>query len=606
MLHANNADGRRFPSLPVTLYGVLTGLFYGVIFSGQVLGLAGLYRSPWVIVPFALVGSGIASWLYFRQGKAFFEALTTGRHASTRRPLLDWVLLSAGVLILVLLVLVPLIRWPLSPINEILHWDAGAYHFPKAIELFRTGSAWPLTIAYAEYPFGYESLLSFGLVLTGNEALFGTIHAFIALYLLLTIWLLGRRYTHLPDGILVLSTSLLLFSGRFVPSSNPFWIFTDLVYMIGKNDLWLGVLLLGMLLHIPAGPKSNQKAYHLIGLALLTMLAFSTKPNSVYLAVPAWVWVGYQAWRDSHISPKVSFPWSRFVLAGGLILPGLLWAVRNLVVMQWIFDPATYGMQSWSIANTMFNPAFYVDIPKSFIFVSGFLVICLAAAFVFRWLSISQALALVFLFIGFILTPESAHFGGDPNQPVNSIAWRFGIALLGYVFLLLLVFGERPVHWILDLAARSWPVGLATVVLVGGATAGLVYQNRSILTTSPKNQIVIEDQFRDPVGVDGYHSAYDYVRKNIRGAAIHVENGLPYYAYGPGFTNLPNHFLVESNGATTGREINIDYYLVFRTSWWGGTDGNYPKSIQAPDWSSKWQLIYEDSQGRVYKRIGTG
>jgi hypothetical protein len=42
--------------------------------------------------------------------------------------------------------MVPLARWPYSPVSDVLHLDAGAYHFPKAIELYKTGT-------YGYYPF---------------------------------------------------------------------------------------------------------------------------------------------------------------------------------------------------------------------------------------------------------------------------------------------------------------------------------------------------------------------------------------------------------------------------------------------------------------------
>ncbi|MDD5369230.1 MAG: hypothetical protein PHQ40_09100 [Anaerolineaceae bacterium] len=663
--------------LPIVTFGLLTGLFYGVVFTAQVLGMAGWYRPAVLVGTVTLVAATLAAWGYFRAGASqqqFFPALQREAEGSS---IWNLALLAAGLAILVLLILIPLIRWPLTPVNETLHWDAAAYHFPKAIELYRTGSAWPLTIAYAEYPYGYESLLSFVLTLTGSTALFGTVHAFISLYLFLTLWLLGRRYTRLPDGLLVFLVSLLLFSGRMLKGGNPFWIFNDLVYMIGKNDLLLGTILLGMVLHAPVGPRANQRQFHLVGLALLTMLAFSIKPNSVYVAAPLWAMVIFQACLPSPtvetprwgVSPTVETPrwgtsptvetprwgvsgredsspggrrpsgaslqragdttgagarwWRRAqgthpsarrpslrrpngasLLLGtvGLILPGGLWALRNLAVMGRIFAQSTYQMQQWSIANNLGNPAFYTAIPKNLLFVIGIGLVCLVGAIVWRKPSRSQAFALAALFAGFILTPESAYFGGDPNQAVTNIAWRFGIALLGYVFILLVVLAERPTWWALNLGGKLHPLRLALAIGVVAFSAWTVYTNRGLMVASPGNRIVIEDQFRDPVGSGGYHSAYDYVDKNIQNAAVHVENGLPYYLYGPGFTNRPNHMLVLSNGMTTGQEVPPQYYVIFRTVWWGGGEGSYPESLATPAWQQKWRLIYEDSQGRVYQR----
>jgi hypothetical protein len=206
------------------------------------------------------------------------------------------------------------------------------------------------------------------------------------------------------------------------------------------------------------------------------------------------------------------------------------------------------------------------------------------------------------LFVGFILTPESAYFGGDPNQVVTNIAWRFGIALLGYTFILLVNLVERPTLWALNLGRKVHFMQVGLVVCVVAFSAWTVYRNRGLMVASPGNRVVIEDQFRDSVGSGGYHSAYDYVQKNIQSATVHVENGLPFYLYGPGFTNMPNHMAVLPSGMTTGQEVAPQYYVIFRTIWWGAGEGSYPESLATPAWGQKWQLIYEDSQGRVYQR----
>ena len=59
--------------------------------------------------------------------------------------------------ILVILNIVPNINWPNNTLEDRLDWDAGEYHFPKAVELYKTGSVWDFSISYGEYPFGYES-----------------------------------------------------------------------------------------------------------------------------------------------------------------------------------------------------------------------------------------------------------------------------------------------------------------------------------------------------------------------------------------------------------------------------------------------------------------
>jgi hypothetical protein len=67
-----------------------------------------------------------------------------------------------------------------------------------------------------------------------------------------------------------------------------------------------------------------------------------------------------------------------------------------------------------------------------------------------------------------------------------------------------------------------------------------------------------------------------------------IENGLPFYLYDAGFTN------------SVTRSRPADYSVFLKTSWLG--PGNYPKTLSQPNWSKIWQLVYEDTEGRVYKR----
>jgi hypothetical protein len=136
---------------------------------------------------------------------------------------------------------------------------------------------------------------------------------------------------------------------------------------------------------------------------------------------------------------------------------------------------------------------------------------------------------------------------------------------------------------------QGWlSAGLAAIVLL--SSIGLVYLNRDLLDYRPKNEIVINDPFREPVGSGGYFSAIDYLHKNVRDSVVWIENGLPYYAFGPGITN----------SVTRSRPAN--YLVFFQTAWLGGTPG-YPDSLTSADFQSRWQLVYEDKEGRVYKRL---
>jgi hypothetical protein len=40
--------------------------------------------------------------------------------------------------------------------------------------------------------------------------------------------------------------------------------------------------------------------------------------------------------------------------------------------------------------------------------------------------------------------------------------------------------------------------------------------------------------------------------------------------------------------------------VYLRTSWIN--EGGYPETLNQPEWSQTWLLVYEDAEGRVYKR----
>ncbi len=82
----------------------------------------------------------------------------------------------------------------------------------------------------------------------------------------------------------------------------------------------------------------------------------------------------------------------------------------------------------------------------------------------------------------------------------------------------------------------------------------------------------------------------DYVQKNVHNATVIVENGLPYYLYDENLTN------------TVTRSRDADYFVAFQTAWVKGRQAGYPAMISQPEFAQNWELVYEDSEGRVYKR----
>ena len=570
-------------SLPARLLTFWLGLLSGLLLGSQILGHLGLYR-PWLAVPFSLAAGLAAGWLLRRTDLGAFYRQVFPAAPTGRLRWLDAALALAGAAITLLLIAVPLARWPLSPISQTLAWDAGAYHFPKAIELLNTGTVWDFSISYGEYPFGYETLLTLAAMPTHSGALFGTAHLLTGLFMLLVVWALIRRYTGLPAGLTLLLTSLLLTFGTLLGlGRTPWWIYRSLLDTIGKNDLFAGAALLAVLFYAPVGPAENRRAWHPTAMALATFIAAAVKPSALLAAAPLWIIAALELWRTAGFKAALR----RLLLCGLMILPGVLWLGRNFIAQGVAFSPDVTRLQQWSIWNNLTNPWFYNYIPLDLIIVlviGG--VTTLLAVFVRR---IHWTLPVVFaaLLLTFAVTAQSGFYG--TNQVPTEMAWRFGLALATFAFLL-------PLVWLAPLLRRAWD-GLgrsrwlpgAVAVLVLAVSAAYIAHERVYLTTDPANAIVLRDQFREPVGVDGYHSPYDYVYQNVRNSVVWVENGLPFYAYGPGFTN------------SVTRTRKADYLVALQTAWFGG-DPAYPGMLSDPAWDQNWQLIYADSEGRVYQR----
>ncbi len=607
----------RHPSHAVfILLGGLVCFLFAVIFTAQITAFLGIFRLLPVFVLAGLIFIA-ALRLFFRWDEGgLLAALRRREHVPHRLGWLNWAGWLVSLLVFFLVVLLPLIRWPYSPISDVLHWDAGAYHFPKAIELYKSGTYWDLSIPFGEYPNGFESLLAFGLLLTKDETLFGSVHALIALLAFLSIWALGWRYTRLPGGLLAFLTLVMFLSGSVTIAGNPWWIVVDQAFVIGKNDLLTAAVVLAALVFAPVGSRGQSMTYHLPGLALCTSLILAIKPVGVYAVLPLWLPLLYR-WGN--------FLWQRENARRTLLLigfsalvtvPAALWILRNLVVIRTLFPPGVWEYNEWSILNNLTNPYFYNYLPKLFLFVLGVTgglgVLAVAgwlggravrSSRLERWLglpSLAQALALLVLLFSFVVTPQTAFYGS--NQQPTQIGWRFGVALLSYLFVLLIVAGEPIIQKMLDwLNGRRWAM-LAGVLVVGVIGGGLFWQNRDLLRIYPGNDIVLRDQFREPVGVDGYFSAYDFVRRNIRNSVVQIENGLMYYVYGENFSNQPTKLHYPLGLESMVAQRDPQYYVTFCANFWTYQPEECPDYLESPSFTERWELIYRDDYGRVYQR----
>jgi hypothetical protein len=203
-------------------------------------------------------------------------------------------------------------------------------------------------------------------------------------------------------------------------------------------------------------------------------------------------------------------------------------------------------------------------------------------------ISLPAALTLLLLLLGFAVTPASAFQGNTQNR--SEIAWRFAIAFISYALVLLVVVIGPLLKKLIEWAGR-YRVALAVLVVCALAFSGFfLWRLRQLVRLVPQNAIILSDQFEQSVGTGGYYSAYDYARKNIHNASIIVDNGLPFYVYDTGFTN------------TTACSGHADYFIVFNTDWSSGKPGIYPDYVSTTNWIHDWNIVYEDSQSRVFQR----
>jgi len=560
------------------LFVPVLGIFYGVIAAGQIFGISKLYYS-WLVLPFSLVVSALVLVIYSRFGKGFLHSFVDSPEEKWNR-WLETAFMVSGFGLYLLLVFYPLVHWPLSPITAELPWDAGLYHFPKAVEMIVTHSSWDFSIAYGDYPFGYESLLAASFLLSRPGLLIGAVHALISLLLFLAMGLLITRRTKIPAGPVILLLSLLFLSKQMAPNldGNAWWMFWPQVTLIGKNDALLAASLLALLLHVPFSKKGP---FFPIGLGVASMIALSIKPNAALVILFAWLVMLFFLWRAGQLR---SF-WKQLLWSAVIIAPGGLWILRNFIIQGALISSDSFRISEWSIASNLTNPYFYDYIPRLLVIVLGVIGISIAVS-VFKRSLLFDAFAAVILLITFAMTPATAFFGS--TQEPTQVGWRFALALMAYILLLLLAFFEPVVVFVYrQISRRAVLVILAVLLVLAFGILG-VWDQRDLMETFPENTIVLHDQYRHSIGVDGYYSAYDYVQNNVHNSVVIIENGLPYYLYDQGFTN------------SVTRSRPADYIVFLQTPWIN--EGGYPETLDQPEWSKTWHLVYKDQEGRVYQR----
>jgi len=581
----------------INVFGITLSLLIGVIAGVSILGFAGIYQPTMGVLISLAIAVVVFYWLNRYTLPPLLKVFRKDKEGEFV-PWMESLFIVIGILLLALLILVPVARWPNSYSGDWFVWDAGAYHFPKAIELYKSGTIWDLSIPYGEYPFGYEALLTFALSLSGSESLFGFIHVAIILLFFSSVLIIARKLTNLSPGFLLLLAVLMILSDNFFQVLNLWRIFTQDIYTVGKNDLMLAAAQLAMIVFaFHPLEKRSRHPWQLIGTTLAGMLALAIKPNSVFLVGPL---LGLQIFqfvrRKTNAGEKNRSLWQREIWMTMLtlvviLLPGVLWLIRNVFAMGRPFSDLVLQLSDWSILANLTNPYLTHYIPKNLLVILAILLAGIVLSVNRQKKLRLPTLVYGLLLFAFISTPVSGFFLST-DQPAR-ISWRFAETLLAFVFVYLLTLARRPLQkfiaWIRG--HNSFGYGLSLLaVLVGG---WLLLNQSDKLAYKPENAIILRDQYRESVGVRGYYSAYDFIQRNIRNSVVWVENALPYYVYGPGYTN------------TVSRNKELDYLLVLNTNWAnpGEVVDFVPSFLNKEALEKNYALIYQDGQGSVYKRV---
>ena len=559
-------------------YFLIVGLLFSIIASTYILSFFGIYH-PVLFFLLTIILSGTILFFLFKGSGDSIALKSDDTIESSKKSLLPYVIWISTLLVFLLFIFYPLSTWPYPSMYSELHWDAGAYHFPKAAEMISTGSSWDLSISYGEYPFGYESLISFLLLIDHQGQLIGLLHAVSSLFFLLSIVFCFKRVLKLSHEIIFMIIVVMFISNKIVPTfdSNLWWIFWSQLMQIGKNDLILAAASISILIFTP---RSYEEDFHPLELSLASMIAISIKPNGLLIVLFAWSVVLF------HVLKRKRFIQHKEAIISAItVIPGSLWIFRNLVAQRVLFSEEALRLSDWSIISNITNPYFFRYIPQHMLFIIGILIMSAIISIFVKSIRFELLTTIVFL-ISFAMTPASAFFGST-NEPTQ-IAWRFALPLLINVLLLLLLLIEPIIFKIYEMINKNMVLSIVASVTVIILSFAAVWMNQDLFETNSQNRIILSDQYHEAVGVDGYHSAYDFVQKNISNSIIIIENGLPYYLYDDDFTN------------SVTRSKPADYMVFLKTAWID--EGGYPETLSEITWNEQWNLIYEDPEGRVYQR----
>ncbi len=566
------------------LYGIILCILFGIITAAGLVSFGSVYQ-PLPVLIATFVTTSIALYFYFRHDNGWFAAVFPAQvHPQSR---LFWSAIGVALVLLISVFLFRLVNYPLSAAGNVIPGDAISYHFLKAMELIRTGTLWNVAHLYGEYPIGYESLIAFGLLFTGSWQFAGIIHSLILLLLILSIYLLLRRYTHLPDALLFLISVALFFYPDLYSQA----------LIVGKNDLFLAATILGAILHSPLALRGQSNACHPLGLALLTSMSMATKPGGIWILAFLWLLVVIywgQAYRAGKAQQYLDI--RHFVLAIGLMFPGGLWVIRNYSLMGRFFSPEVSSFFAGSIFANLANLRLYTSGLESYALIGLSLWIFALVIFLALFVPLPLTLLLIVMIGAFMITPLSAFH--TTAQVTVHIEWRYTTHLFFILLILVIARFETLLKKFVTFAMQHQRI--FTAMLITGCCGILAILNPTeLLALNPDNALKLRDPYSETVGVNGYHSVYDYVQHEIQNAVIFSHGAEPFYLYNP---TQPTNQIIGHTRHPLGMPDLIALpepdFLVYIPE-------NLPGEARDPfifvsDYA--WELVYEDSRGAVYQR----
>lgn len=584
---------RTSSSLLYTLYGMGLSLLFACIFTAQVLSFANLYTPLFAIGGTALV-TILAAYAYLRHDHHWFkqamqppaDETTTIRHA-----IVLLVVIFTGVLFVYRMTL-----WPQSQLGAVIAGDTLSYHFVKAIELYRTGSLWDISFAYAQYPIGYEALGALALMLTGSLTAIGVFHALIHLLLFMTLYFLFRRYTGLSVGLCLLATLAITL---FPPLHS-------MLLIVGKNDILLSLTLLIAILHAPLGHA--PRAWHPYGLAFATLISLSVKASGFIVLLYLWLLVLYRWWQAYRAGYARSYlhP-ATFALLIAIMFPCGLWVIRNLIMMGNVFSPEVSLMFGGSIAANLSNAALYTSGAESMwllIIAAITMSAIIGTAFVGYYtqqtsLDLWTSGLIALMWLAFVITPLGAFH--TSQSPAPHIEWRYTPHLFMFLFVVGLALLQPlilPLYQRINAQSVLRWAAIAALA-IGGVGLAIVIDLREALTLNPDHQRILQTPYEVAVGRDGYASGYDYVQQNLHDVVIYYNVAERYYLYGDNYSNTftPGYFYPLGNPDAVTPPVP-DYAAFI---------GYTPQHLQFMSFAPlradyAWQLIYDDDVSRIYRR----